>query len=471
MENVSTYTPLGSTDALIWPGMSMPLPEDQEVWCTKAEEFRGLWYANTPLDSPYRYKYSGGLGTYCCKHRSMAIYSARADKTFFVWGGRDTDGAVDEPAVLSNARGAGQALHMISWYDHATKRLGEPITLFDKWNPDAHDNPTLTIDDAGFIWVFSPSHGTATTPSFALRSREPLSLADGFERVLTTFFSYPQPWNIPGKGLALMHTQYEEWRRFLAVSRSEDGRSWSAPQFLAKVERGHYQVSEACGQCIVTAFDFHPMQGGLERRTNLYILRSGDGGATWTTMDGRPVVLPLVDSVNPALVRDYRAEGRLVYLKDVAFDAKGHPAVLYITSRVHESGPENGPREWTIAHWIGATWVYHAVTTSDNNYDHGELYIESDGTWRIIGPTEPGPQPFNPGGEVAMWTSRDTGCTWRRERLMTAGSPRNHTYVRRPVHAHPDFYAFWADGHGREPSPSDLYYCNNAGDVTRMRRG
>ncbi len=33
--------------------------------------------------------------------------------------------------------------------------------------------------------------------------------------------------------------------------------------------------------------------------------------------------------------------------------------------------------------------------------------LEDD--WRIIGPTETGPQPFNPGGEIAMWTSRDQG--------------------------------------------------------------
>ena len=78
------------------------------------------------------------------------------------------------------------------------------------------------------------------------------------------------------------------------------------------------------------------------------------------------------------------------------------------------------------------------------------------------------PQKYNPGGEVATWTSRDGGVTWAREKRLTADSPFNHTYVRRPVNAHPGFYALWADGHGREPSPSRLYFCNRKGEVFQL---
>ena len=103
-------------------------------------------------------------------------------------------------------------------------------------------------------------------------------------------------------------------------------------------------------------------------------------------------------------------------------------------------------------------------TTSGNNYDHGSLYIEPDGTWRVIGPTDLGPQPYNPGGEMVMWTSTDEGQTWTRVKQLTRNSPRNHTYARRPLNAHPDFYALWADGHGREPSESSIYFTNQRGD-------
>ncbi len=51
---------------------------------------------------------------------------------------------------------------------------------------------------------------------------------------------------------------------------------------------------------------------------------------------------------------------------------------------------------------------------------------------------------------------------------VTSGSLLNHNYARRPVNAHDHFYAFWADGHGRQPSASSLYFCNKAGDVFRL---
>jgi hypothetical protein len=94
----------------------------------------------------------------------------------------------------------------------------------------------------------------------------------------------------------------------------------------------------------------------------------------------------------------------------------------------------------------------------------GSLYIEEDGTWRIIAPTEPGPQLHGTGGEMALWLSKDRGKTWKKERDITHNSPLNHTYARRPVNAHKDFYAFWADGNPDEMSVSRIYFTNREGD-------
>jgi len=175
------------------------------------------------------------------------------------------------------------------------------------------------------------------------------------------------------------------------------------------------------------------------------------------------VTTPLSEVANAALVRDYAAEGRLVYINDIALDAEGHPVISYITSASFRPGPEGEPREWTIARWTGAEWAYSVVCTTDHNYDMGSLRIEPD-AWRIIGPTDPGPQPWCTGGEVVLWESRDEGATWQRARQVTHDSPRNHSYVRCPVNAHPDFYALWADGDGLKFSESHLYFTNRAGD-------
>ncbi len=49
-----------------------------------------------------------------------------------------------------------------------------------------------------------------------------------------------------------------------------------------------------------------------------------------------------------------------------------------------------------------------------------------------------------------------------------ARSPYNHTYARRPLPVHLEFYSFWADGHGRQPSESSLYFCKKDGTVFRL---
>ena len=140
------------------------------------------------------------------------------------------------------------------------------------------------------------------------------------------------------------------------------------------------------------------------------------------------------------------------------------PVILYLTSRGYQAGPQNDPRTWTTARWTGTRWEIRRAFRSDNNYDMGSLWIDEDGTWRIIAPSETGPQPYNPGGEIALWTSRDRGESWQ-SRQLTFASRRNHTYVRRPVNAHADFFALWADGHGRQPSLSQLYFCDQRGQV------
>ena len=95
----------------------------------------------------------------------------------------------------------------------------------------------------------------------------------------------------------------------------------------------------------------------------------------------------------------------------------------------------------------------------------GSLYLEKDGTWRIIAPTQTGPQPYNTGGEMVMWTSKNKGKSWERVKQLTLNSEFNHTYARRPVNAQPGFYAFWADGHGRQPSKSRFYFSDKDGNV------
>ncbi len=414
----------------------------------KLDGYRGIWYYNQRQGGEYVFKYSGGLGTYCGKHRPFAIYRPEVNKTFFCYGGTD-----EKNSTL---------LHMVSYFDHATGTVPRPTLLVDKQTTDAHDNPVIAIDAKGYIFIFSSSHGTGR-PSYISRSKKPYDI-DEFERIVTTNFSYTQPVYIAGKGFLFPQTIYLGGRANYFQT-SPDGQQWTEPRLISLFGQGHYQITEPFeAKKLGSAFNYHPPKKGLNWRTNLYYMETSDFGETWQNAAGESLDIPLGDPANPALVAEYESKARNVYMKDITFDAEGHPIILYLTSGGWESGPANDPRIWQTARWTGSAWDIQGSIRSDNNYDLGSLYIEADGTWRLIGPTETGPQPYNPGGEVALWKSTDKGHTWTKVKQLTSNSPYNHTYVRRPLNAHPDFYAIWADGHARQQSESRIYFTNRDGD-------
>ncbi|MBI4893252.1 MAG: BNR-4 repeat-containing protein [Acidobacteria bacterium] len=430
-----------------------------------AAGYRGIWYFNQPSGDQYVYKYSGGFATYPQQQSPIAIYAGEVNKTFFVYGGS-----------LSNSPESGkpELLHMVSYYDHKTGMVPKPTLLLNKHTDDAHDNPLLSIDEDGYLWVFSNAHGTSR-PSYVHRSRKPYDIRD-FELIRTTNFSYGHIWRQPGKGFTFLHTLYENGGRSLYLSLSSpDGRQWEKPVLLSRFHLGHYQVTTQertsagqGGDRIASAFDMHPNPVGLNERTNIYYMETRDRGKTWKNARGETLQMPLRDANNPALVHDYLSEGLKVYLKEVAFGRDGHPVILYLTSKGYNSGPANGVRKWYTARWTGSEWQIRHFADSDHNYDHGGLWIEPDGAWRIVAPTEPGPQPYTTGGDMVMWLSRDQGATWNKIRQLTHSKLGNHTYAKKPVNAHPDFYALWADGDTLKPSNSNIYFTNKEGSAVWM---
>lgn len=439
--------------------------QEIETLNRQVDGYRGIWYMNQPSGDEYVYKYSGGLGTYCAKHRPFAIYSPQANKTFFCFGGAtETD----------NRR----LVHMVSEFDHETSSVGRPTLLLDKRTSDAHDNPVISLDSAGHIWIFSTSHGRSR-PSFIHRSVRPFDVTE-FERIEATRqtedgsaridnFSYMQTWYREGDGFLCFFTRYSDpAARTAYFMTSQDGVHWNRWQRLAAIEEGHYQVSGVGESVAGSSLNYHPRGKGLNWRTNVYYLETRDAGRTWQAITGKKLTLPLRESKNEALVFDFESEGLNVYLKDLRYDSEDSPVLLFVTSGGYEAGPDNDPRTWWLAKWNGDEWQRHPVTTSDNNYDMGELWLVSDDDWRVIAPTSTGPQPYNPGGEVEMWQSRDKGESWRLMKRLTEESEFNHTYVRRPRETHPDFFAFWADGHGRQPSESRLYFSDKEGNVYQL---
>jgi len=392
------YTPsFLAMDDLLITDPDAPVPE-----LPFADGFKGIWYSNQATGDQYAYKYSGGMATYPQQHVPIAIYAPEVDKTFFVLGGTD-----DSNSTL---------LHLISCYDHATGQVARPRILIDKETTDAHDNPVLSIDSDGHIWVFSNTHGEAPRDSHIFRSAAPYDISRFTEVDLPTDvfpnnrFNYGQPWYFDGEGFVLLHTRYvsNNRGREIFVTNSPDGYTWSSRREVSAMPIGQYQISHASGNRLVSALNYHPdaPEGEFNARTNLYYMETTDYGYTWKTADGQTLSLPLDSASNPALVYDYEAEGKLVYLKNITLTPGGEPVILYllVDSGEYNPGPVTPERQLMTARWDGSQWIIRPAITTNHNYDFGFLAIEDSGQWRLTGPFLSGPQDYGTGGEVGIWT-------------------------------------------------------------------
>ncbi|WP_163324109.1 BNR-4 repeat-containing protein [Draconibacterium mangrovi] len=428
----------------------------QNVSNKKMDGYRAIWFE---LGQKYADgdKYSGALGTYTAKHVPLAIYSEKANKTFFVYGGTSSE---DERYLLC----------MIGEYDHSTGMVSKPTVVYDKNGVnDPHDNPSIMIDDEDYIWVFVSGRGRLRM-GFKYRSTKPLNI-DEFEKITEEEMTYPQPWNTD-LGYFHFFTKYTGVRKLYFES-SQDGVNWTEDKLLADIpvykgeKSGHYQTSNVYnGKVLGTFFNRHP-NGIVDRRTDLYYVQTADLGKTWTTVDGTKLDIPITEQNSPARAVDYASKSKNVYMKDMAFDAAGNPVCLYIRSYGHMPGAISQPYEWCVTKWSGAHWQTYRVTESDHNYDMGSLFIQGN-TWKVVGPTEQGPQKWGVGGELAVWVSNDSGQNWIKERQLTENSVISHSYVRKPVNYKAPFCYFWADGHAHEFSKSEIFFGDFDGNIWKL---
>lgn len=403
--------------------------------------YRGIWFSAGP-QSEFGYKISGGAATFTPHHRPTAIYSPDARKTFFVYGG--TTDSTERHLLI-----------MVSYFDHITKTVPKPVVVLDKMGVrEPYDNASIQIDTDGYLWIFVSGWGR-TRPGFIYKSAEPYSI-NRFIEIMKFEMNLPQPWYFNNSGFILLFSKITNGRE-LYFSTSPDGKNWTENQKIAGFG-GHYQISGKHKNRIITAFNYHP-EGNSDKRTNLYVLQSEDMGKSWTTISGERVETPLLGINNPSLVRDFFSENKIVHIQDMNFDKNGNPALLILLSNDVSPGTSGNPREWMIVRWNGNRWVFNKVCESTHNYDVGSLFI-SGSEWKIIGPTEPGPQKYATGGEIALWISKNDGADWEKIRNITENSIYNNSFVRHPVNEYKDFYAFWADGNADKLSASRLYFTN-----------
>ena len=422
----------------------------------KMAGYKPIWFE---LNQKYEYgdKYSGALGTYTAKHHPLAIYADVVDKTFFVYGG-------------TKSPKSKHLLCMIGEFDHSSGLVSQPLVVCDKMGvDDPHDNPSILIDDQGFIWVFVSGRGKVRM-GFKYKSKKPYSI-EGFEKITTEEMTYPQPKKI-GSTFFNFFTKYTGVRQ-LYFEKSKNGIHWSEDRLLAAIpekkdqKSGHYQISAQYKEKkIGTFFNRHP-NGIVDQRTDLYYLETNDMGETWKTADQKSISVPVTEKSSPSRVVDYLSLKNNIYLKDMVFDSKGRPICLYIRSKGHMPGPENQPYEWCITKWNDSQWTTHTITTSDHNYDMGSLLFFKKELY-LVAPTAIGSQKWGVGGELQVWKSHDSGVHWVKEKNLTQNSQMNHSYVRKSENFKAPFVFFWAYGDAHKFSKSELFFGNLKGEIWKL---
>jgi len=429
---------------------------------TPRPETRGVWYAcghRVNTLPGHEYVYSGPMATYCAWHHPMAVYSPVVNKTFWAFGNAD-----NAPTITA--------------YDHASRQFAYPVVLGSNPDGDAHRNPTVLVDDRGFITVFYGAHGHAT---HVVRSERPYEISawrqmPDMPEPRTT---YPQPWLIsPGEAMV----SYRHAPGWNFVSTRDGGETWSEPTCI--VDFGCPEDARGCAECSIYGitvaesggayprrvhFVWSRLGGGTPeeiaekhlwaRRYNVYYAWTGDGGATWHRSDGTPYTLPISEADAEKV---YDCGQRGVWLKDIQLDRGGRPVFLFL-----DAVPETYESRWMVGRLVDDGWQITCVTQSDHMYDDGGLLCLADDDIRMYGPTSV-VQPQQDGGEIEEWQSVDGGLSWRNTAHVTSGSRFSHNGVK-VVFGHErgpgDLRMVWSYGDSVYPPETSevLLYCYGEG--------
>ncbi len=428
-------------------------------------ETRGVWYhcGSANLLPDQGAVYCGPMATYCAWHRPMAIYRADANRSYFVFGS-----AGNRPTI--------------SYYDHSAGTWAYPVVIGENPDGDAHRNPTLLIDEEGYLYMFWGAHGHE---SFVHRSVRPHDISEweGRAALEETGATYPQPWMLREGELFVSYRKAPGWRcRF-----STDGAlTWSDPVDIAAFgvadnARGASEfaiygstVAEEGPHPRKLHFAFSRLGGGTPeevatkhlwgRRYNLYYTRSDDGGRTWRRSDGTQYDLPTGEEQAEKL---YDSGTRGVWIKDIQLDLDGNPMILFLEGEV-----ETFHAWWKVARQTPDGWEIADVTESDHMYDAGALMVFARDDIRMWGASGDN-QPHEDGGEIEEFTSTGGGATWSLTRRLTEGSQYSHNHVK-PIMGHRDgpgdVRAIWSYGDSRKPPETDdvrLYYIGDGMDRGR----
>ena len=306
-------------------------------------------------------------GTYTHKHIPLA-YKSNGD-VFHVY----TDNTKDD-----------------NFYVYAAKNNGEKVLVhtIENWD-DPHTNAIIYVKSNGIVRVHISARGINNKfkRGYILESKTPYEL--DFECIdcdLENVEGYPQVWDTKWG----LHVNYSLNMYDYDIHPTQFMRS---PHYRLNdeikqiVKGGHYYISyyDQTNHTMYVVYNWL-IDGHPDNRVKLYAIKTTDG-ISWTNLDGKPLILPLPENSQDAII--FAGQG-YTYLKDLKFDGKLN--VLFTESS--SADPTKGVRylkEWkqgefpktiekTNHNYSGAAYVgqYIITTNSDRNMIGGDIVVYQD---------------------------------------------------------------------------------------------
>jgi hypothetical protein len=408
-------------------------------WLNTDRITHGAWFAC--CSSNYMQYHTPAATYYTCNRPKAVRYEGIHDRTYFVYGDFSRD-------------------PVIRYFDHDTKELSPAMLPGQTPLPhDAHGNPSILIDESGYIYVFYGTHGH---PIRMRKSLGPESIDEwSGEHVIDAAASYPQPFMLDPSTIVLSYRRDDllQTRSWSFETSTDGGLTWSGYNHLIYAhEAAIYGISEVGIEDPVRSYHlaFNPFNYQTNHYPNIYYIHSDDGMTTFKTRDGIDLGVPPYTLSEADLVFD---SGDLSsHINDLVLDGEGNPYILF------NVGPWNaievaGPGEWRAARHNGSEWETSHIAPCDHLFDRGCLVRRQGMPLRAYLPVA---EDGHDGGEILEYSSHDNGCTWELTGLVTDGSEYSHNYAVSVRNAHPDFETMWSYGNS---SPTGAHWRDDASEV------
>jgi len=331
---------------------------------------------------------------------------------------------------------------LIASYDHTTKQILSK-KIFNNFDADDHNNPSILIDNKGYITVFFSTHGKKD-PIHSFKSKFPEDILNwNAEKLLdlndkdkypdfTNSYTYYSPIQLSDENNKL----FLFWRGMdakptLATS-TDNGNTWSKgkifimPNRIYKMRRPYVKVYSSGKNKIHIIFtDGHPRD---EKQNNVYYMYYQNGA--FYKANGQMIKNVTEDAVTPNeadIVYDALQTNQKAWVWDVAEDKQGNPVIAYAKF------PNDSTHIYSYATWNGNMW---------NNMD----LINSGGWFPKTKKNFTEPEPNYSGGlsidketpnvlylsvkrdsvfEIEKWTLQTNNKFWKVESI-TKGSSKDN---------------------------------------------